>query len=101
MTRLGGFFLNDPPSYETEFIKKVLSESKKDLGRDKVFLSDVFITLIAEDQDEQDQQPSAYSPDYVAVLLDFVFPEKIRFVARADREKLRSLALQILQKIDP
>ena len=98
---LDGFFLNDSPGYETEFIKKVLSEAKREFGRDKAFLSDVSITLIVEDQDERDQQLSSYSPDYVAVLLELMYPERHCFVVRADRHKLLSLARQILQELDP
>lgn len=98
--RLGGFFLNDSPGRESEFINKVLSEVKRGFGRDKVFLSDVSITLIAEDQDEQNQQLETYSPDYIAVLLELTYPEHHCFVVRADRQKLLSLARQILQEID-
>lgn len=99
---IGGFFLNDPsPNSDSEFIKKILKESKKEFGRDKVFLSDVTITLIEEDQDEQDQQLETYSPDYVAVLLDLIYPGRYRIVARADRQKLLSLARQILDELDP
>ena len=57
------------------------------------------ITLIAEDQDEQGQQP--YSPDYVAVLLELTNPESHCHVVRADRQKLLSLARQILQELNP
>ena len=98
--KLGGFFLNDSPGYETKFTKKVLSETRREFGRDKVFQSDVSITLIEEDQDEQDQQPSAYSPDYVAVLLYLTNPEPHCYVARADRQKLLALAREILQHLD-
>ena len=99
---IDGFFLNDPsPSSDSEFINKVLSEAKREFGRDKAFLSDVAITLIAEDQDEQDQQLLSYSPDYVAVLLDLTFPDRYRIVVRADRQNLLFLARQILNELDP
>lgn len=97
---LGGFFLNDSPGRETNLTKKALSEAKSAFGRDKVFQSDVSITLITENQDEQDQQP--YSPEHVDVLLlELTNPEPHCYVVRADRQKLLSLARQILQEIDP
>ena len=98
--RLGGFFLNDSPGYETNLIKKALSEAKRAFGRDKVFLSDGAITLIVEDQDQQDQQ--LYSHEHASVLqIGLIFPEPHAYIVRADRQKLLLLARQILDELDP
>lgn len=97
---IGGFFLNDfNPNADSKFVNGVLSSARKKFGRDKVLLSDAAITLYS--QDEQDQQLETYSPDYVVLLLRLTFPEDHYKVVRADREKLLSLARQILNELDP
>lgn len=99
---LDDFFLNDFTGSETEFIRELLSEAKKAFGRDKVFLSDVSITMIVDDnQDEQGQQQSSDSPSSVALLLRLLYPDEHYFVVRADRQKLLDLAHKIQQNLDP